>query len=58
MAWRGGQSAQIFSGRDWHEQRSLELAANLRDNAPADFVVKTDNRSPRDIAVEISSRMD
>ena len=44
---------EIGSGVDWHERRSLEMSANLKEGAPADFWVDTDNRSVVEIAKEI-----
>ncbi len=49
---------EVGSGREWHEVRSLELARSLRELAPADFVVDTDDRSVLHIADEIVDRVD
>lgn len=43
------------SGLAWHEARSLELARLLRDTAPRDFDIDTENRPPIDIAKEVVS---
>ncbi len=48
---------EIGSGAQWHEQRSLELAASLKNGAPADFVVDTDDKSIVDVANEIVSQV-
>lgn len=48
---------EIGTGAQWHEQRSLELAASLKNGAPADFVVDTDGKSIVDVANEIVGKV-
>lgn len=48
---------EIGTGAQWHEQRSLELAASLKNGAPADFVVDTDGKSIVNVANEIVSKV-
>jgi DNA polymerase III delta prime subunit len=48
---------EIGTGTQWHEHRSLELAASLKKEAPADFVVDTDGKSIVDVTNEIVSKV-
>ena len=44
---------EIGSGLEWHEKRSLELAASLAHKSPANFKIETDNKTIVEIANEI-----
>ncbi|MEM9971056.1 MAG: hypothetical protein AAF762_08145, partial [Pseudomonadota bacterium] len=48
---------EIGSGAQWHEKRSLELAASLKNGAPANFVLDTDGKSIVELASEIVSQV-
>ena len=50
-------SRELGAGRDWHVARTLELARTLEQSAPADITVDTEDRTPPDIAGEITSRV-
>lgn len=44
---------EIGSGLAWHQQRSLELAGQLRQTGPADFTIDTTDLNIIDIASKI-----
>lgn len=48
---------EIGTGAQWHEKRSLGLAASLRNGAPTDFVIDKDRKSIVDVADEIFSKV-
>ena len=52
------RSREIGSGRTWHEKRALELARTLREKAPLNHIIETDDGSVGDIACEIVSLLD
>ncbi|MEM0987736.1 MAG: hypothetical protein AAGK00_02570 [Pseudomonadota bacterium] len=48
---------EIGTGGAWHEARSLELSASLRQHAPGDIWIDTDGRSVVDIAEELAAQV-
>lgn len=48
---------ELGAGLRWHEERSLELSASLRVDAPADFAVETDDRSVSELAAQIADKV-
>lgn len=47
---------EIGVGLDWHLARARELEAHWRQHPVEDFLVETDDRSVRDIALEVLTR--
>lgn len=47
---------EIGAGLDWHLARAAELDAHWRAQPAEDFVVETDGRSVRDVALEVLTR--
>lgn len=48
---------ELGAGRDWHLARAVELAAQMRANAPSDFAIDADRASAVDVAREITGRV-
>jgi len=47
---------ELGAGLEWHLRRARELDAHWRENPVEDFVVDTEGRAIRDLAVEVLTR--
>jgi hypothetical protein len=47
---------ELGAGLDWHLTRAQELDAHWREHPVEDFLVDTEGRSVRDVAVEVLTR--
>jgi GTPase SAR1 family protein len=47
---------ELGAGLDWHLRRALELDSHWLDNPVEDFLVDTEERTVRDLAVEVLTR--
>jgi hypothetical protein len=50
------RSRELGAGLDWHLARAQELEAHWREHPVEDFLVDTEGRDVRDVAVEVLTR--